>query len=176
MHSVSRPFFDRDVGSSILASLSEAGGNDLRQPTSKPLPPHSPVSVDRHLECTLCTPEHARGQPVEKIAGRQFIGAVQVGGVPPPPQPLRWERTTDSGDWHPASGRRKGIRPRCQLVVLLAPNRSLTRKLKCLRSLGGHVSGRHRPVPLTGLKSSRRFARNKRTPELVFSLAAIPLS
>lgn len=69
VHSVSRPFFDRDVGSSILASLSEAGGNDLRQPTSKPLPPHSPVSVDRHLECTLCMTEHARGQPVEKIAG-----------------------------------------------------------------------------------------------------------
>jgi hypothetical protein len=41
------------VGSSILASLSEAGGDVLLRLTSKPLPPHSPSSTKRHLECTL---------------------------------------------------------------------------------------------------------------------------
>ena len=52
VHFVSRPFYGRGVGSSILASLSEAGGNDLRQPLSKPLPPRSPISLDRHSKCT----------------------------------------------------------------------------------------------------------------------------
>ncbi len=33
-------FSHRRVGSSILASLSEAGGNDPQEPASKPLPPH----------------------------------------------------------------------------------------------------------------------------------------
>src|SRR5256885_2069783 len=45
-------FSHRSVGSSILASLSEAGGNDPRKPASKPLPPrfanfHEP-STDTH--------------------------------------------------------------------------------------------------------------------------------
>jgi hypothetical protein len=35
------------MGSSILASLSEAGGNDPELPVSGPLPPHIPVSSDR---------------------------------------------------------------------------------------------------------------------------------
>jgi hypothetical protein len=50
-HSVSRPFFDRGVGSSILASLSEAGGNDRHKSRSKPLPPRSEIRADRHSEC-----------------------------------------------------------------------------------------------------------------------------
>jgi hypothetical protein len=40
---------DRRVGSSILASLSEAGGDVLLWSTSKPLPPHSPSSTKRHF-------------------------------------------------------------------------------------------------------------------------------
>jgi len=43
----------RRVGSSILASLSEAGGDVLLWLTSEPLPPHPPSSTKRHLECTL---------------------------------------------------------------------------------------------------------------------------
>jgi hypothetical protein len=35
------------MGSSILASLSEAGGNDPELPVSGPLPPHILVSSDR---------------------------------------------------------------------------------------------------------------------------------
>ena len=50
-HSVSRPFFDRGVGSSILASLSEAGGNDQHSSLSKPLPPRSQTCVSRLSEC-----------------------------------------------------------------------------------------------------------------------------
>src|SRR6266566_10098556 len=50
-HSVSRPFFDRGVGSSILASLSEAGGNDRHKSWSEPLPPRSKPRADRHSEC-----------------------------------------------------------------------------------------------------------------------------
>lgn len=44
---VIRPRRDRIMGSSILASLSEAGGNDPFLPMSGPLPPHSPVGADR---------------------------------------------------------------------------------------------------------------------------------
>src|SRR5271154_1293908 len=35
------------MGSSILASLSEAGGNDPYRPASGPLPPHLPDDADR---------------------------------------------------------------------------------------------------------------------------------
>src|ERR1700683_2560223 len=35
------------MGSSILASLSEAGGTDPFLPISGPLPPHGPVGADR---------------------------------------------------------------------------------------------------------------------------------
>ena len=41
-------FSHQRVGSSILASLSEAGGNEPWNATSKPLPPHSPLSSIRH--------------------------------------------------------------------------------------------------------------------------------
>jgi len=44
---VTRPRRDRVMGSSILASLSEAGGNDPRGRVSKPLPPHSLDPADR---------------------------------------------------------------------------------------------------------------------------------
>src|SRR5579863_7998765 len=50
-HSVSRPFFDRGVGSSILASLSEAGGNDQHSSLSKPLPPRSRTCESRLPDC-----------------------------------------------------------------------------------------------------------------------------
>jgi hypothetical protein len=39
---------DQGVGSSILASLSEAGRNDPRQTTSKPLPSRFPSNEDRY--------------------------------------------------------------------------------------------------------------------------------
>jgi hypothetical protein len=48
------------VGSSILASLSEAGGNDQHSSWSKPLPPRSRTCVSRLPECVhdfgYCTP------------------------------------------------------------------------------------------------------------------------
>src|SRR2546422_6172763 len=43
-------FSHQRVGSSILASLSEAGGNELRKVTSKPLPHHLPIFAVRHLK------------------------------------------------------------------------------------------------------------------------------
>jgi hypothetical protein len=43
-------FSHQRVGSSILASLSEAGGNDLQKVTSKPLPPRLPLFTSRHLK------------------------------------------------------------------------------------------------------------------------------
>ena len=43
-------FSHQRVGSSILASLSEAGGNDLQKVTSKPLPPRLSLSTSRHVE------------------------------------------------------------------------------------------------------------------------------
>ena len=52
----------RGVGSSILASLSEAGGNDQRQPACKPLPPCSLISVGRHSESAPLCPL-ASGSP-----------------------------------------------------------------------------------------------------------------
>src|SRR5580704_15366553 len=45
--SLIRPRRDRIMGSSILASLSEAGGNDPFLPVSGPLPPHELVGADR---------------------------------------------------------------------------------------------------------------------------------
>jgi hypothetical protein len=45
------------MGSSILASLSEAGGNDPFLPMSGPLPPHSPVGrivLERDPLPSLC--------------------------------------------------------------------------------------------------------------------------
>src|SRR5450432_3805928 len=48
-------FSYRRVGSSILASLSEAGGNDLQKMASKPLPPHSPLPTYRHVKTRLLT-------------------------------------------------------------------------------------------------------------------------
>jgi hypothetical protein len=58
-HSVYWPFFDQCVGSSILASLSEAGGNDQHSSLSKPLPPRSQTCESRLSECVhvfvLCT-------------------------------------------------------------------------------------------------------------------------
>ena len=44
---LARPRRDRTMGSSILASLSEAGGNDPYHPMNGPLPPHSPADMDR---------------------------------------------------------------------------------------------------------------------------------
>ena len=52
-----RPRRDRIMGSSILASLSEAGGNDPFLPMSGPLPPHSPVGrivLERDPLFSLC--------------------------------------------------------------------------------------------------------------------------
>ena len=50
-HSICRPFFDRRVGSSILASISEAGRNDQHSSWSKPLPPRSRTCESRLSEC-----------------------------------------------------------------------------------------------------------------------------
>src|SRR5258708_1859053 len=55
-------FSHRRVGSSILASLSEAGGNDLQKVTNEPLPPHSPLSAFRQLKRAHST-SNARGAP-----------------------------------------------------------------------------------------------------------------
>src|ERR1700729_3756321 len=52
-----RPRRDRIMGSSILASLSEAGGNDPFLPMSGPLPSHSPVGrivLERDPLPSLC--------------------------------------------------------------------------------------------------------------------------
>ena len=45
-------FSHRGVGSSILASLSEAGGNDSQKPASKPLPPRLPFFTSRQSKRT----------------------------------------------------------------------------------------------------------------------------
>ena len=50
--SLSVSFSHRRVGSSILASLSEAGGNEFRKVASKPLPPRSPLFSTRHVKRT----------------------------------------------------------------------------------------------------------------------------
>ena len=50
--SLSVPFSHRLVGSSILASLSEAGGNELRKVVSEPLPPRAPLSSTHQVKRT----------------------------------------------------------------------------------------------------------------------------
>ena len=64
-------FSHRRVGSSILASLSEAGGNESRRVTSKPLPPRSsPLSI-RHVERTHAAP-YARPPPMLQSLPNHF--------------------------------------------------------------------------------------------------------
>ena len=56
-------FSHQRVGSSILASLSEAGGNDLQKVTSKPLPPRLSLLTFRLLKRAHTRPlMHGFGQ------------------------------------------------------------------------------------------------------------------
>ena len=64
--SLSVSFSHRRVGSSILASLSEAGGNELRKVVSKPLPPRSPLFSTRHVKRTHA-PSNARVAPISPV-------------------------------------------------------------------------------------------------------------
>ena len=65
-------FSHRSVGSSILASLSEAGGNDLQRLTRKPLPPRSPFPASRQTKRTHTSLRlHAPGHPLAKRASRK---------------------------------------------------------------------------------------------------------
>jgi hypothetical protein len=50
-------FSHQSVGSSILASLSEAGGNEPRKSASKPLPPRSPFFLARYSKRAHSPPE-----------------------------------------------------------------------------------------------------------------------
>ena len=62
-------FSHRSVGSSILASLSEAGGNDLQRLARKPLPPRSPFPASRQTKRTHTSLRlHAPGHPLAKRA------------------------------------------------------------------------------------------------------------
>jgi hypothetical protein len=73
--SLSVSFSHRRVGSSILASLSEAGGNESRKVTSKPLPPRSPLSTTRHVKRTHAG-TNARSAPMSGeywIKSKSFI-------------------------------------------------------------------------------------------------------
>jgi len=73
-HSVYRSFFDRCVGSSILASLSEAGGNDQHSSLSKPLPPRSQTCESRLSECVhVFLIVHAAGQSSFRIPLRDCL-------------------------------------------------------------------------------------------------------
>jgi hypothetical protein len=60
-------FSHRRVGSSILASLSEAGGNDPPKIASKPLPPRLQLQAVRLL-IRAHVPFHARSTPAEKCS------------------------------------------------------------------------------------------------------------
>jgi len=56
-------FSHRSVGSSILASLSEAGGNDPRKPASKPLPPRFANSCEPSTETHPTSHLYANAPP-----------------------------------------------------------------------------------------------------------------
>ena len=62
--SLSVSFSHQRAGSSILASLSEAGGNELRKVASKHLPPRSPLFATRHVKRTHA-PSMARAAPCQ---------------------------------------------------------------------------------------------------------------
>ena len=87
-HSVSRPFFDRGVGSSILASLSEAGGNDQHSSLSKPLPPRSQTCESRLSECVhVFLIVHAAGQSSAHLPSQDSLIFVDL-----PAKPLAFSR------------------------------------------------------------------------------------
>src|ERR1700681_3475525 len=78
-HSVYRSFFDRCVGSSILASLSEAGGNDQHSSLSKPLPPRSQTCESRLSECVHgILIVHAAGQSCSDLPSQISLIFVDV--------------------------------------------------------------------------------------------------
>jgi len=67
-------FVDRGVGSSILASLSEAGGNDQHSSWSKPLPPRSRTCESRLSECVhVRIAMHAADQSRGHLPSRDFL-------------------------------------------------------------------------------------------------------
>src|SRR5215813_15673949 len=57
-------FSHRSVGSSILASLSEAGGNDPRKPASKPLPPRFANFHEPSTETHPTPTPNAKSKPI----------------------------------------------------------------------------------------------------------------
>jgi hypothetical protein len=89
------------MGSSILASLSEAGGNDPFLPMSGPLPPHSPVErivLERDPLLLLCTRVAYRRNLARGGHPRVFndlVAEAQIRHIP---------QNSDSGsgipDWH----------------------------------------------------------------------------
>ena len=95
---VIRPRRDRIMGSSILASLSEAGGNDPFLPMAGPLPSHPPVGADRvgtrptpypmQTHC-LSLPAHqasalSRFQQLSGAASSLLLSSKSISGTPVP--------------------------------------------------------------------------------------------
>ncbi len=109
---VIRPRRGRIMGSSILASLSEAGGNDPFHRMNRPLPSHSSSDADRdetrptpvlmHVACPFFVQLEARGsrlfyhlqtsRPSAQAATRQFGNGRPILAVVPGP-PGRFART-----------------------------------------------------------------------------------
>jgi hypothetical protein len=104
-------FSHRRVGSSILASLSEAGGNELQKMASKPLPPRSRPFTFRHVK-RVYTPSNAIGRPsvwrpCAKLRPFLCVNCARCAkwlSVPKPRrQPISERRETESGITHYAS-------------------------------------------------------------------------
>src|SRR5580704_15936875 len=124
--SLIRPRRDRIMGSSILASLSEAGGNDSFFPVSGPLPPHELVGADRvgtrptqsymQLACPNMNATLASRPLIFKDLGRRLARSLD------PPEPIRNEsESTVPNRCEPCSDSRYALLLRLVLATRCGP-------------------------------------------------------
>jgi len=97
---VTRPRRDRVMGSSILASLSEAGGNDPHGLVSKPLPPHSLDPADRVERNPRPLVLQTKGPNRAVLPGLHYVESAVVSG---PDKRLITRATCRSGNRRPTA-------------------------------------------------------------------------
>ena len=119
---VSRSFFDRGVGSSILASLSEAGGNDQHLSVSKPLPSRPKTCVSRPSECVhVFLHVHAVGQNSFSRNFTEFLIFLCFPVMPLKKFLFAGTANPDSGVGSPTSGIVSFLKPSLDSFVNHAP-------------------------------------------------------
>ena len=74
-----------------------AGGNNLRQPASKPLPPRPPISAGRHSECPRFYPQANERPPCGKLLSNNFFLLFELAMGQNTGRAHRWPRRSQFG-------------------------------------------------------------------------------